>query len=61
MRDDLFFSPNDLVAVGSGTSGTTAFQLDLLQLFDVDYRIIVQPTVAWTDCSNSYSLSFSIP
>ena len=46
---------------GTGTTGNLPFQLNILQLFDIDYKIVVQPAASWVDCNYTYSLSFVIP
>ncbi|MCP4869983.1 MAG: hypothetical protein GY898_14825 [Proteobacteria bacterium] len=56
----------DLVATGIGTNETVDFALNLTQLFDVDYDIVVQPTASWVPdpsgtCGPSYTLNFEIP
>ena len=45
----------------SGTSGSISFNLSILQLFDVDYRITVQPLASWSNCNYTYTLNFLIP
>ena len=49
------------VHAASGTSGNIPFSLAITQLFNIDYRITVQPMVAWTDCNHTYTLNFVIP
>ena len=54
------------IATGVGTNGSEDFTLSLLQLFDVEYSIVVQPTATWIPdssgaCGPTYSLSFDIP
>jgi len=56
----------DLVATGIGTNETEDFTLNLIQLFDVDYSIVVQPTTSWVPdpggtCGPTYTLDFEIP
>ena len=46
---------------GSGTSGTITFGLSIFQLFDVEYRVTVQPLATWTNCNYTYNLNFVIP
>ena len=46
---------------GTGTTGNLPFQLNILQLFDIDYKIVVQPAASWVDCNYTYSLNFVIP
>ena len=46
---------------GTGTSGTLPFQLNILQLFDIDYKITVSPAATWVDCNYTYTLNFLIP
>jgi len=54
------------VASGSGTGDTINFTLNLGQIFDVDYRIIVRPFASWLPtvsgtCEPSYTVNFQIP
>ncbi len=56
----------DLIATGIGSNETETFQLNLFQLFDVDYTIVVEPTASWIPdptgvCGPSYTLEFDIP
>ncbi len=46
---------------GTGTSGTLPFQLNIIQLFNIDYKITVQPAATWVDCNYTYTLNFVIP
>jgi len=52
---------------GTGTSGSIPFTLGILDIFDVDYTVIVQPNASYvpspTDgvCTYDYSLNFLIP
>ena len=46
---------------GAGTNGAIGFNLGIFQLFDVDYKVTVQPIASWAGCSNSYTLNFVIP
>ena len=46
---------------GTGTNGNLPFQLNIIQLFDIDYKITVQPAATWVDCNYTYSLNFVIP
>ncbi|MCO4769060.1 MAG: hypothetical protein KDA24_03455 [Deltaproteobacteria bacterium] len=46
---------------GTGTSGSLPFQLNILQLFDIDYKITVSPAATWVDCNYTYTLNFVIP
>jgi hypothetical protein len=46
---------------GSGSSGTLAFTLGIFQLFDIEYRVVVQPLATWTNCNYTYTLTFYIP
>ena len=46
---------------GTGTSGTLPFQLSIIQLFDIDYKITVSPAATWVDCNYTYTLNFVIP
>ncbi len=46
---------------GSGNQGNLTFQLALWDLFDIDYRVIVEPMFVWQDCNSTYNLSFTIP
>ena len=45
----------------SGTTGSIPFSLSILQLFNVDYEVTVQPLSAWTNCNYTYTLNFLIP
>ena len=56
----------DLIATGIGANETETFTLNLFQLFNVDYTIVVQPTTSWVPdaggtCGPSYTLDFDIP
>jgi hypothetical protein len=46
---------------GTGNNGSVTFSLSIFQLFDVDYRITVQPLASWVNCNNSYTLNMLIP
>jgi len=46
---------------GTGTSGTLPFQLNIIQLFNIDYKITVSPAATWVDCNYTYTLNFVIP
>ena len=46
---------------GQGAGGVLNFTLSMWQLFDVDYRVIVEPLVNWSNCNYNYTLNFEIP
>ena len=51
----------DTPYVDSGTSGTVSFQLSQWELFDTDYRVVVEPLSGWVGCIDEYTLTFDIP
>jgi hypothetical protein len=49
------------VYAGSGSSGSIQFNLSIIQLFDIEYEIVVTPLATWSNCNYSYTLNFVIP
>jgi hypothetical protein len=52
---------------GTGTSGNIPFSLSVLDIFDVDYMVTVEPNASYMPspsdgvCTYDYSLNFLIP